>query len=738
MTTFPSGMGGWNAWSADSLFGNGAKGWSNSAVAYRCISMLANNLASVDLVVRTPSGDLDELHPLSQLWNAKPNASMPAQVLKALTMTRLQLDGQCHLWLNYNGRTPAGVPDELHFVFDRVTTLVAQRTATMIPQPSIIGYIVERADGVRVPVLPEEMLWLRFSDPYDPLAVLAPWKAARSAVDIDAYARTWQQQSFKNGARPGGIINLGDLDEVTFNKTVAAFRSQVEGPQNAGRHLLIAGQGTDGGTGPKGAGFTSLSMSPAEMDYINSRMQSAEEVMLAFGVRRDALLGGSTYENQAEAKGAVWTETLIPQMEVIASITDLQLLPDLGWTAEWDFSKVSALQEDLQAQAARNQGYLQNDVITLDEARETIGLDPLPGGIGQQTITPYRAQFVQAGQVQDENAADAQAENSRMLAVLERLADTQADIVRALTARTVPELPTARTTTVLQHDAGPSLEQGAYERLEALLEPLLVDLGRRQAAVTLREFDLLMRGERAATLWLADVRTVADDAQRAGAVLCPPDADIETPARMTRLDLAPGDWDVRINVRKIFNVRKWVPRTKEALRDWYETAWRTGGQHTAEQLGDHFDMDEHVLTELEARLDTLAGQINQTTEAALRAQLLHHGIQKGESVEELRARLQAVFTDLTDWRARMIARTETVGSFNAAGLVAAERSGATAKTWLATSDSRTRASHRLEHGRTVPLSESFEAVQSRWPGDPAAPASQSINCRCTLTFTREK
>ncbi|KJK50083.1 hypothetical protein, partial [Saccharothrix sp. ST-888] len=65
-------------------------------------------------------------------------------------------------------------------------------------------------------------------------------------------ARTWQQQSFKNGARPGGIINLGDLDEVTFNKTVAAFRWQVEGRQNAGRHLLIAGQGTDGGTGAKG------------------------------------------------------------------------------------------------------------------------------------------------------------------------------------------------------------------------------------------------------------------------------------------------------------------------------------------------------------------------------------------------------------------------------------------------------------------------------------------------------
>jgi phage portal protein BeeE len=133
VTTFPSGAGGWNSWSADSIFGNGANGWSNSAVAYRCISMLANNTASVDLVVRTPSGDMDELHPLSQLWNVMPNPTMPAQVLKSLVMTRLQLDGQAHLWLNYNGRAPSGVPDEMWFVFDRVTTVVANRIASAVP-----------------------------------------------------------------------------------------------------------------------------------------------------------------------------------------------------------------------------------------------------------------------------------------------------------------------------------------------------------------------------------------------------------------------------------------------------------------------------------------------------------------------------------------------------------------------------------------------------------------------------
>jgi SPP1 gp7 family putative phage head morphogenesis protein len=154
---------------------------------------------------------------------------------------------------------------------------------------------------------------------------------------------------------------------------------------------------------------------------------------------------------------------------------------------------------------------------------------------------------------------------------------------------------------------------------------------------------------------------------------------------------------------------------------------------------DGFDVDQaDVAKALADRIDELAGQVTATTRQALEAQLLQHGVAEGESIPKLRARLQKVFTDLSDYRATMIARTETVGAYNAAATMAALDSGAVRKTWMATNDSRTRQSHRLADGDTVALNKSFRASQSRWPGDPAAPAAQSINCRCTLTFEYEE
>ncbi|MGI3198432.1 phage minor head protein [Streptomyces sp. GLT-R25] len=172
---------------------------------------------------------------------------------------------------------------------------------------------------------------------------------------------------------------------------------------------------------------------------------------------------------------------------------------------------------------------------------------------------------------------------------------------------------------------------------------------------------------------------------------------------------------------------------------WCAPSWSGPGKSGGATISTSFDLDDpDVAAALTDRIEELAGQVTATTEQVLRSQILAHGIAQGESVPELRARIQQVFANLSDFRATMIARTESVGGYSQASFLAALDAGAVRKTWVATADQRTRETHRQENGRSAPMNRRFELTKSRWPADPTAPAAQSIQCRCALTFEFEE
>jgi len=141
-----------------------------------------------------------------------------------------------------------------------------------------------------------------------------------------------------------------------------------------------------------------------------------------------------------------------------------------------------------------------------------------------------------------------------------------------------------------------------------------------------------------------------------------------------------------------------------------------------------------------------AVEINLTTYTQLREALqkeLAAGIEAGESIENLTARLvtatAGVYENMSQVRAEMIARTETMGSVNFGQQVVYQAEGVEVKEWLATMDGDTRDSHTAMDGTRIPIDAAFQV-----PGfDKVAPdtmlfpvggsvAGQNINCRCTI------
>lgn len=85
-------------------------------------------------------------------------------------------------------------------------------------------------------------------------------------------------------------------------------------------------------------------------------------------------------------------------------------------------------------------------------------------------------------------------------------------------------------------------------------------------------------------------------------------------------------------------------------------------------------------------------------------------------------------------RAERIARTESTGAYNAGTQSAFYDEGVSSKMWIALADDRTRDTHLDAHGQCTYADEAFNIAGNylMMPGDPGGPASEVINCRCTM------
>lgn len=129
------------------------------------------------------------------------------------------------------------------------------------------------------------------------------------------------------------------------------------------------------------------------------------------------------------------------------------------------------------------------------------------------------------------------------------------------------------------------------------------------------------------------------------------------------------------------------------------------------------------------------------------AKILAKAAEEGWSFDRIVKELR-IAPELSAMRARRIARTETVTSANQAAMLYAQTSGyQQEKIWIAVRDNRTRHDHVVVDGTRLPIAQPFSLnnreaglVQMQQPGvrqQPnglAVPASEVVNCRCTVAF----
>jgi hypothetical protein len=146
-------------------------------------------------------------------------------------------------------------------------------------------------------------------------------------------------------------------------------------------------------------------------------------------------------------------------------------------------------------------------------------------------------------------------------------------------------------------------------------------------------------------------------------------------------------------------------------------------------------------------LDKLASDITDTTKEQIRRFLIQSA-EKNYTLPETIALLRTA--GITDYRAELIARTETGRAANIGSMVGATSTGlVTIKEWISAKDNRTRreprdhTDHLVMDGVKLPMEKQFHVPNDKvglgyelldHPCDSKANAANVCNCRCTLGY----
>lgn len=116
------------------------------------------------------------------------------------------------------------------------------------------------------------------------------------------------------------------------------------------------------------------------------------------------------------------------------------------------------------------------------------------------------------------------------------------------------------------------------------------------------------------------------------------------------------------------------------------------------------------------------------------------GIIQGESLDKISKRVGESLAGKNENLMKTFAKTGMTQAQNSGRLERLKQADALGieckKKWVATLDARTRMTHQALDGQVVPTNEAFEVPGAilEYPGDPSAPAKETYNCRCALTF----
>ena len=353
------------------------EGYMKNSIVYRCVNEISNGASAVPYMLK--SGDtVIEQHPLLSLID-RPNPLQSHSEFFNAIFGYLMLSGNAYI---LKVGSDLGKPKELHLLRpDRMVIVGGSK-----PIPDRYDYVingkVQASYDVDDTTGYSEVKHIKLWNPLDDYYGLSPMSAAALEIDQHNMSGKHNINLLENGARPSGAVVYKPKDDGGFavnlsesqrQQLITDLNNRFTGTANAGRPMLLEGD----------FDWKEMGLSPKDMDFINLKHMATTDIALCFGVPSQ-LVGvpdSQTYANVAEARLALYEETIIPHLRKIESDINEWLVPMFGENLNfvYDIDKIPALSERRRKIYENVTSAVREGIMTRNEARELIGLSPIDG-----------------------------------------------------------------------------------------------------------------------------------------------------------------------------------------------------------------------------------------------------------------------------------------------------------------------------------------------------------------------
>lgn len=343
---FPSWHDGQPQWNLQNLQAYVREGYNmnaliHDAVSYKSRALMQAPQRAFGESMESPVRQLPN-HPLSKLL-ARPNPYQSQAEYQQLRMTYLNLAGNSYTYLQRDGKNTLPVaiwplrPDWVYIIPDN--------------SGGIKGYLY-RPDGYvdnqAVPILPADMIHIKFPNPGDPLGGLgyglSPLTPIAQSADVDNEITLFLKKFFENKTMVGGVLKFNiPMDEATVAQARRRWQDVYGGVENWGNVAVL----------DQGGEYQRIAMTFKEMDFSAIDKRNETRILGPFGVpgiliETLAGLEHATYANKREARVMFWEDTMKSEITLFDSDDQYYLTdPQDGAFPMHDLSGVAALQKNI-------------------------------------------------------------------------------------------------------------------------------------------------------------------------------------------------------------------------------------------------------------------------------------------------------------------------------------------------------------------------------------------------------